>query len=81
MTAACNAVALRKLPSSKGALVIRVVGGTPVRVAEIVNGDPYAAGNCGIAGDTWLKIDQVDGKDAKALYGAPVVYAAAGFFK
>ena len=80
-TAACNAVGIRKLPSSSGALIVRVGAGTEVRVVETVVGDAYKAGNCGTAGDTWLKIDQVDGKDVKALYGVTFAYAAAGFFK
>ena len=70
MTAACNAVGLRKLPSSKGALIVRVGAGTSVRVVETVSGDAYKGGTCGTDGDTWLKIDQVAGKGTKALYGA-----------
>lgn len=81
MNAACNAVGLRKLPSSKGALIVRLGAGTEVRVIETLPGDSYAAGACGNAGDTWLKIDQVDGKAVQALYGVPATYAAAGFFK
>jgi hypothetical protein len=81
MSAACNAVGLRKLPSSKGALIVRLGAGTQVRVVEIVAGDAYTAGACGTAGDTWLKIDQVGGKGVKGLYGVPFAYAAAGFFK
>ena len=81
MMAACNAVGIRKLPSSKGALIVRVGAGTSVRVVEVVSGDAYKAGNCGSAGSTWLKIDQVDGKSVKSKYGVPVAYAAAGYFK
>ena len=80
-TAACKAVGIRKLPSSSGALIVRVAAGTEVRVVETVVGDAYKAGNCGTAGDTWLKIDQVGGKGVKALYGVTFAYAAAGFFK
>ena len=80
-TAACNAVGIRKLPSSSGALIVRVGAGTEVRVVETVVGDAYKAGNCGTAGETWLKIDQVDGKGVRALYGVTFAYAAAGFFK
>lgn len=81
MSAACNAVGLRKLPSSKGALIVRIGAGTMVRVAEVVPGDAYKAGTCGSDGDTWLKIDQVGGKSVKALYGVAFAYTAAGFFK
>ncbi len=81
MSAACNAVGLRKLPSSKGALVVRIGAGTSVRVVEVVTGEAYKAGNCGSDGNTWLKIDQVGGKGVKALYGVAVAYSAAGFFK
>jgi hypothetical protein len=81
MVAACGAVGLRKLPSSKGALVVRIAVGTSVAVAETVPGDAYTAGACGTSGDTWLKIDGIGGKDVAALYGAPFLYAAAGFFR
>jgi hypothetical protein len=81
MSATCNAVGLRKLASSKGALIARIGAGASVRVVEVVPGDAYKAGNCGSDGDTWLKIDQVDGKGVKTLYGVAFAYAAAGFFK
>jgi hypothetical protein len=81
MMAACSAVGIRKLPSSKGALIVRVGAGTSVRVVEVVSGDAYTAGNCGSDGATWLKIDQVDGKSVKSKYGVAFGYAAAGFFK
>ena len=81
MMAACNAVGLRKLPSSKGALVVRIGAGTSVRVAEVVSGEAYKAGTCGSDGNTWLKIDQVGGKGVKSLYGVAFAYSAAGFFK
>jgi len=81
MSTACAAVGIRKLPSAKGALIVRLAVGTAVQVVEVVPGDSYKAGKCGIDGDTWLKIDQVGGKGVKALYGVPFAYAAAGFFK
>ena len=81
MSTACAAVGIRKLPSSKGALIVRLAAGTAVQVVEVVPGDAYKAGKCGTDGDTWLKIDQVGGKGVKALYGVPFAYAAAGFFK
>ena len=80
-TAACNAVGVRKLPSSSGALIVRVAAGTEVRVVETVVGDAYKVGNCGTAGEAWLKIDQVGGKGVQDLYGVTFAYAAAGFFK
>ena len=46
--------------------------GTKVRVVETVTGDPYEAGSCGPSGDEWLKIDRINGKSIKALYGVPV---------
>ena len=81
MTAICNAVGVRKLPSSTGALIVRIGLGSEVRVVEVVPGDPYQAGACGSAGDIWLKIDQVGGKSIKTLYGVSSAYTAAGFFK
>ncbi len=80
-TAACNAVGVRKKASTDGALIVRVGAGTEVRVVETVVGDAYTAGNCGAAGDAWLKIDQVGGKDVQALYKVEFAYAAAGFFR
>lgn len=81
MSAACTAVGVRKLPSSTGTLIVRLAAGTRVRVVEVVPGDPYEAGRCGTGGDTWLKIDQVGGKDVETVYGVAVAYAAAGFFE
>lgn len=80
-TAACNAVGIRKQASTDGALIVRVGAGTEVRVVETVVGDAYTAGNCGSAGDSWLKIDQVGGKGVEALYSVEFAYAAAGFFR
>jgi hypothetical protein len=81
MTAICNAIGVRKLPSSTGALIVRIGLGAEIRVVEVVPGDSYEAGACGSAGDIWLKIDQVDGKSVKTLYGVSVAYTAAGFFR
>lgn len=81
MTAICNAVGVRKLPSSTGALIVRVGLGAEVRVVEVVPGDPYEAGACGSGGDIWLKIDQIGGKGVTTLYGVPFAYTAAGFFR
>ena len=81
MTAICNAVGVRKLPSSTGALIVRIGLGAEVRVVEVVPGDAYEAGACGSAGDIWLKIDQVGGKSVKTLYGLSFAYTAAGFFR
>lgn len=81
MTAICNAIGVRKLPSSTGALIVRIGLGAEIRVVEVLPGDPYEAGACGSAGDVWLKIDQVGGKSVKTLYGVSSAYTAAGFFK
>jgi hypothetical protein len=80
MTAACDSVALRKKASTSGAVVARVKVGTTVHVAATVNGTAYTPGGCGVNGKSWLKIDQVDGKTVKSLYGSTYVYAAAGLF-
>jgi hypothetical protein len=79
--AACDAVGLRKSPSTTGALVGRINRGTEVRVAETVAGDAYTAGSCGAPGDTWHKIDRIAGKSARSLYGVQFVYSAAGFYE
>jgi len=81
MTAICNAVGVRKLPSSTGALIVRIGLGAEVRVVEVVPGDPYEAGACGSAGDIWLKVDQAGGKSIQTLYGMSFAYTAAGFFR
>ncbi|OGO58739.1 MAG: hypothetical protein A2V85_15130 [Chloroflexi bacterium RBG_16_72_14] len=79
--AVCDAVSLRKTPSTTGELVARAYLGTKVRITEAVTGDAYTAGACGESGDAWLKIDRVGGKSVQALYGVPFVYSAAGFYR
>lgn len=79
--AACDAVSLRKSPSTTAELVGRVYIGTKVRVVETVTGDAYTVGACGTSGDTWHKIDKIGGKTVQSLYGVPFVFSAAGFFK
>lgn len=81
MRAACEGVSLRKKASTEAPVIVRLAAGTKVRVVEIVKGDAYTAGACGSDGNTWLKIDRVAGKKAKAQYGVKYVYAAAGLFK
>jgi hypothetical protein len=80
-TAACAGVAMRKEPKGDAAVLVRSKAGTKVRVVEVVVGDPYTAGSCGMSGDSWLKVDRIGGKSVKALYGVPFGYVAAGFFK
>jgi hypothetical protein len=81
MTAACDAVALRRKAATTGGLVARLKIGTVVHVMETLEGSAYTPGTCGVAGTSWLKIDQVSGKTVKALYGTPFLYAAAGLFQ
>ena len=77
----CDGISLRKLPKATGARVKSINTGTVVHVAARVTGTAYTAGACGNSGDTWLKIDKVGGKTAKAAFGVSYVYAAAGFFQ
>jgi hypothetical protein len=81
MTALCAGVGVRKDPAADGDLVVRIAKGAKVRVVETVTGDPYEAGSCGQSGDDWLKIDRINGKSVKTLYGVTYGYAAGGFFK
>lgn len=81
MTARCASVAVRKDPAPDGKLFVRLAKGASVRVVETVTGDPYTAGACGTSGDTWAKIDRVNGKSVKTLYGVAYAYAADGFLK
>ncbi len=81
MTVLCDSVGVRKQPSTTSQLVVRIHRGSSVRVADTVGGDSYTAGACGSAGAAWLKIDRIDGKRVKTVYGVRYVYAAAGFFK
>jgi len=81
LTARCAGVAVRKDPATDGDLVVRLAKGTKVRVVETVTGDPYEAGSCGSSGDDWVKIDRINGKSIKTLYGVSFGYAAGGFFK
>ncbi len=79
--AQCAGVALRKEPKSDGAVIVRSKAGTKVHVVEVVTGDAYQAGSCGMSGDSWLKVDRIGGKSIKVQYGVPFGYVAAGFFQ
>ncbi len=81
LVAACGAVGVRKGPATTDAVLVRLPKGAKVRVVETVTGDPYTAGACGASGDDWLKIDRVNGKSVKSLYGVSFGYAAGGFFQ
>jgi hypothetical protein len=81
MTTACAAVGIRKGPTTTDKLLVRLAKGTAVRVVETVTGDPYVAGSCGLSGDDWIKIDRINDKSVKSLYGVTYGYAAGGFFK
>ena len=81
MLALCSGVGVRKLPSSTAAVLVRVNIGATVHVVGTVSGDAYTAGSCGTGGSAWLKIDELNGKPVKALYGVTYAYAAAGFFQ
>jgi len=80
-TAACAAVALRKLPSTTGPILGRVSIGTTVQAVDLVTGDLYTVGACGTPGSAWLKIDQVNGRSVQSVYGVPFVYSASGFYQ
>jgi hypothetical protein len=81
MAALCAGVGVRREPAPNAKLVVRLAKGTSVRVVETVTGDPYEAGSCGQSGDDWVKIDRINGKSVKTLYGVSFGYAAGGFFK
>jgi hypothetical protein len=80
-TAICDAISLRKSPSSSSTRLKTINSGTAVHVVAEVSGTAYSAGSCGTSGSTWLKIDKVGGKSVKSAYGVSYVYAAAGFFE
>ncbi len=79
--ALCPGVAMRKEAKRNGEVIVRAKAGTKVRVVEVVVGDAYTAGSCGMSGDSWLKVDRIGGKSVKAQYGVPFGYVAAGFFQ
>jgi hypothetical protein len=81
MVATCGGVGVRRTPSSKGSLIVRLPAGAKVRIVQTVTGDSYNAGSCGQNGNTWYKVDQVNDKSMKARYGAPFGFVAAGFFQ
>ena len=81
MASTCAAIGVRKAPKSNGALLVRLAKGTEVHVVAKVNGEKYKAGSCGTSGKKWLKIDEIDGKSVRAIYGVPFAYSAAGFFE
>ena len=80
-SALCAGVAIRKQAKTNGDVIVRVKAGAKVRVVEVVIGDAYTAGSCGMSGDSWLKVDRIGGKSIKTLYGVPFGYVAAGFFR
>jgi hypothetical protein len=79
-TALCAGVAIRKSAKTDGDVIVRVKAGAKVRVVQVVIGDAYTAGSCGVSGDSWLKVDRIGAKSIKTLYGVPFGYVAAGFF-
>ena len=81
MVALCAGVGVRKGPTTGDKVLVRLAKGVKVRVVESVTGDPYTAGACGAAGDDWVKIDRINGKSVKTLYGVSYGYAAGGFFQ
>jgi hypothetical protein len=80
-TALCAGVAIRKSAKTDGDVIVRVKAGAKVRVVQVVIGDAYTAGSCGVSGDSWLKVDRIGAKSIKAQYGVPFGYVAAGFFQ
>jgi len=81
LAAACDAIGVRKSPSTDGALVTRISRGSTIHVVDMVTGDSYAVGNCGTSGDTWYQIDEIDGTSVLSKYGEAFVYSAAGLYK
>ncbi len=80
-TAVCDAIGVRKSPSTDGTLIARAYNGATVHVAEVVTGDSYTVAACGSSGDAWLKIDEINGKTIVFLYGIDFAYTAAGLYK
>ncbi len=80
-TAICDGISIRKSSTTSSTRLGSINSGTAVHVVETVTGTAYTAGSCGVAGDSWLKIDRVAGQTAKSAYGVTYVYAAAGFFQ
>jgi hypothetical protein len=80
-TALCGGIAMRKQPKADADVLVRTKAGQKVRIVEVVMGDAYTAGSCGMSGNSWLKVDRIGGKSVKTLYGVPFGYVAAGFFQ
>jgi hypothetical protein len=80
-TALCGGIAMRKQPKAAADVLVRTKAGQKVRIVEVVMGDAYTAGSCGMSGNSWLKVDRIGGKSVKTLYGVPFGYVAAGFFQ
>lgn len=81
LSAACDAIGIRKTASTTGALVTRISRGSTIHAVEMVNGDSYTVGACGTSGDTWYQIDEIDGTSVQSSYGVDFVYSAAGLYK
>ena len=81
LIARCEGVAIRTEPATTAEVVVRVPKLTKVRVAETLEGEAYTAPACGTSGSEWIKIDRINGRSVRKLYGVRFGYAAAGFFE
>jgi GH25 family lysozyme M1 (1,4-beta-N-acetylmuramidase) len=79
---ACK-VYLRSRPFSDAPKMVLISQNTPVTVGLNVPGGAYHASCNGVAvsGVSWLRIDAINGRSIRSLYGIDSIYAPLGIFK
>jgi GH25 family lysozyme M1 (1,4-beta-N-acetylmuramidase) len=79
---ACN-VYLRTQPFANAAKQVLIAQNTPVSVGLNVSGGAFNTTCNGVAksGVSWLRIDAINGRSVRSLYGIDSVYAPLAFFK
>jgi GH25 family lysozyme M1 (1,4-beta-N-acetylmuramidase) len=80
--AACDGVNVRTSPSTSGTKKASLSAGTKVTVIGTVSGGSWSATCAGnaVAGSSWYKINQVNGKSTSSLYGVSAIYGAKSLF-
>jgi hypothetical protein len=73
---------LRTRPSTSSTARVQIKTGTKVLVATKVTGGAWSRSCAGkaVAGNTWYRISQVNGRTVRSLYGVSYLYAPAGLF-
>ncbi|HUG29084.1 MAG TPA: SpoIID/LytB domain-containing protein [Candidatus Limnocylindria bacterium] len=83
MTPKCDAVNLRKGPSTTYAKKTMVNRGAKITVVSTVSGGSYwtSCNGKSLSGSSWHKISAINGKSVSSLYGVSYLYGASKLFK